>query len=538
MIIVSEGTTITPFLNYFLYYFTGKSLNTFRPVNLALKKYLQDFTFRKANKPVIICEVISLYNGARLVLSLVLCISLLLVRPPVTSASGAVTFEAVFEYVQNMHISSPQVDKLYEGAINGLIDTLADPYSEYMDPEALKDFNASLQGAFVGVGIELVPGEGYPSVLRTIEGSPAEKAGIRAGDVIIQVDQDDLFEASLPRVIQKIRGLEGSPVRLTILRGGEPLEFDLLRSSISLPSVYSELLGGGLGYISIKFFGGSTADEFEAALAELQQKGAEKLVLDLRDDPGGYLQAAVQIAGSFIEKGKTVVSIVDNKQNRQVFYAEGDASARNMPLAILVNSSTASAAEILAGALQHYGMAGLIGERTFGKGTVQTIIPLENGGALKLTTARYHTPDDRIIDHTGLEPDIQVLTPTLQLLKAKNYLNPPLRTTIIFEHGTSEASVNGTIVKLPQGPLLQDGVYYLPLRFVFEALGYQVDWHPDEGRIKVKYIQNERSLLEGHNVTITGPVINHNDIAFIPLTALKQFNFKTNVVKNRITVEK
>jgi len=436
-----------------------------------------------------------------------------------------------------MHISNPQEDKLYEGAINGLLDTLADPYSEYMDPETLKDFTASLQGAFVGVGIELVPGEGYPRVLRIIENSPAEKAGIRAGDIITRVDKEDLFGESLPNIIQKIRGREGSPVKLTILRDGESLEFELLRSSLSLPSVYSELLGGGIGYISIKFFGGSTADEFRAALAELQQKGAEKLILDLRDDPGGYLQPAIEIAGNFIEKGKVIMSIVDSKQNRQTFYAEGDASAYNMPLAIIVNSSTASAAEILAGALQYYG-ADLIGDRTFGKGTIQTVIPLENGGALKLTTARYHIPGDRIIDNTGLEPDIQVLTPSLQLLAAINHLNAPQQTTIIFENGSGEASVNGTVVKLPQGPLLQDGVYYLPLRFVFEALGYEVDWYPDDGHIEVKYIQHARSLSEGHNVTITGSIINSNGITYIPLTVLKQFNLKTNIINDRITVEK
>ena len=468
--------------------------------------------------------------------------------PPLADASSAGAFEEILEYVHELHITSPQEEELYDGAINGLVDTLDDPYTVYMKPDELEEFSNSLQGTFVGVGIELVPGYGYPNVLRIIEGSPAEDAGIRAGDSIIKVDGNDIAEESLPNIVQKIQGPEGTRVRLTIRRdGGDDFDIEILRSSINLPSVQGQLLDDGIGYITIDIFGSSTADDFGEALTTLKKKGAEKLILDLRNDPGGYLQAAIQIAGDFVEKGRVVVSIVDSNNERQNYYTEGNMLAGGMPVAILVNRASASASEALAGALQDYGVAVLIGDRTFGKGTVQTVIPLQTGGALKLTTAKYHTPNDRVIDHTGLAPDIQILTPELQLEAAKNWLSPPDKTTVILEDGETEAIVNGSAVKLWQAPLRQGDTIYLPLRFVFEALGYRVDWQPSDGSIKVIDNRSEaifypgedgRVLSGGQVETGAEPLLHKNETTYAPLSSLSFFNLKVEVDNGRITIEK
>lgn len=485
---------------------------------------------------------------ARWVLCMALFLTCWMAGPPLAGASSAGAFEEILEYVHELHISSPQEEELYDGAINGLVDTLEDPYTVYMKPDELEEFSNSLQGTFVGVGIELVPGYSYPSILRIIEGSPAENAGISAGDIIIKVDGNDIAEESLPNIVQKIRGPEGTRVRLTIRRDGrDDFDVELLRSSINLPSVQGELLDGGIGYINIDIFGSSTADDFEEALITLKQKGAEKLILDLRNDPGGYLQAAVQIAGDFVEKGRVVVSIVDSNNERQSYYTKGNMVAEGMPVAILVNGASASASEALAAALQDYGVGALIGDRTFGKGTVQTVIPLQAGGALKLTTAKYHTPNDRVIDHTGLAPDIQVLTPELQLEAAKNWLNPPDKTTVILEDGGTEAIVNGSAVKLSQSPLQQGDTIYLPLRFVFEALGYRVDWQYSDGSVKVADTRSEalfypgedgRVLSGGQVVTEAAPLLHKNEITYIPLSSLNFFNLKVEVDNGWITIEK
>ena len=479
------------------------------------------------------------------VLCMAMFLAFLLAGP---SLAGAGAFEEILDYVQKMHISSPQTEALYDGAINGLIDTLDDPYTVYMRPDELEEFSNSLQGTFVGVGIELVPGESYPGVLGTIEGSPAESAGVKAGDILLKVDGNDIAKESLPNIIQKIRGQEGTRVRLTIQRA-ERGDFDveLLRSAINLPSVQEELLDGGIGYIKINIFGGSTAGDFKDSLNILKNKGAEKLILDLRGDPGGYLQAAVQIAGNFVDKGRVVVSIVDRYNNRQSYYTEGTPNAKDMQLAILVNDGSASASEILAGALQDFGVATLIGERTYGKGTVQTVIPLEAGGALKLTTAKYYTPKDRVIDHMGLGPDVQVLTSALQLEAAKSLLNPPDKITASFKDGETGAIVNGSAVELFQAPLQQGDISYLPLRFLFEALGYRVDWQPSDGSIKVTDTNTEVLFYPGEygqvsscgqKVTGTDPLLNENEETYVPLSSLKLFNLKVEVDNGRITIEK
>lgn len=509
---------------------------------------MQDFIRPGANNPDKDCEVVKLRKKTKLILFAALFLAFFMAGPTLACAADAGTFEEILEYVQAKHISSPQEEVLYDGAIDGLIATLDDPYTVYLKPDELEAFSNSMNNTFVGVGIELVAGEGYPSVLRPIEGSPAEKAGILAGDIIVKVDGIDIKDESLPAIVRKIRGPEGTTVQLTVRREARPdFTVELTRSSINLPSVKYELMENGIGYIEITNFGGGTAGDVEDYLEIMKKSGVDKLILDLRDNPGGYLQTAVSIAGDFLGRGQLVVSTVDSNNERDSYYSKGEPVFKGMPVAILVNTGSASASEILAGALQDYGVAALIGDRTFGKGTVQTVIPLEEGGALKLTTAKYHTPNDRVIGEMGLEPDIQVLTPALQLEAAKNFLNPPAKISVTLEDGSMKAVVNGSTVKLAQATFQQNGVYYLPLRFIFEALGCRVDWEAADGSIKVTDNQTEaifypvedgRFLSGGKTQSLVNPLLSKDESTFVPLSALQLFNLKVTVDNDRITIEK
>lgn len=462
-------------------------------------------------------------------------------------AASADTFEEILNHIETLHISKPDSDTLVKGAIEGLIDSLNDPYTEYMPPAYLKDFNGSLDGDYVGVGMQLQPGEKYPKVVDTIENTPAREAGITSGDLVIKVDGVDVSKEPLGKVVQKIRGPEGTKVRLTIRReGAEDFEVELARANINTPTVYGKILDDGIGYIRINTFGAHTAGEFRKSLASLIEQGATKLILDLRDNPGGILQSSVRISSNFVERGQVVVSTVDRNGKRMEYRTEEAPIGKGMSVAVLVNHNSASAAEILAGALQDYGTATLIGGQTYGKGTVQVVLPLKAGGALKLTAAKYHTPKDRVIDGTGLGPDIQVLTPGLHVAMAQRYLKKLASNKLIIETGKSEVLVNGSAVQLRQTAVQRSGATYLPLRFVFEALGYRVDWQSASGSIKITGYQSEavfypddgRLTLGGQNVPGAEPLLIEEGATYIPVSDLGLLNINVKLDGSNITIEK
>lgn len=463
------------------------------------------------------------------------------------SAVGTDTFEEILNDVQTLHISSPDSDTLVRGAVDGLLDSLKDPYTVYLPPEELKDFNGALDGDYVGVGIHLQPGEQYPKVLDAIERSPASEAGIKPGDMIIKVDGVDVSKEPLGTVVQKIRGPEGTKVRLTIRReGAADLELELTRSNINTPTVYGKILDDGVGYIRINTFGVHTAGEFKKSLGSLIQQGAKKLILDLRDNPGGVLQAAVRISGNFVESGQVAVSTVDRGGQRLEYRTEEAPIGKGMPVLALVNQNSASAAEILAGALQDFGVATLIGGQTYGKGTVQAVLPLKAGGALKITIAKYHTPKDRVIDGKGLSPDIQVLTPELSLAVAQRYFKKPEKNTVVFEADKPDVWVNGSAVQLRQPVVQQSGATYLPLRFVFEALGYRVDWQAGDGSIKITgsksdvvfYPDDGRITLSGQNIPGSEPLLYEDGTAYIPVSDVSLLNIDVKLDGSNISIEK
>lgn len=478
-----------------------------------------------------------------LVLVMALVIALCFNVPSFASDNPAPDLETlieVMENVQSFHLNKPDPGTLLQGAIDGLINALDDPYTEYLSPRDLEEFNVSLNGNYVGVGIHLQPGEHYPQVIDTIKDTPAEKAGVRPLDRIVKVDGADTFEQPLGEVVQKIRGPEGTKVRLTIRREGTgDFELVLVRAGINNPTVSRQVLADGSGYMAIHSFGQNTPEEFKKALSDLKRQGASGLVLDLRDNPGGLLDTAVQIAGAFIEPGQVAVSTVDRNGEREVYRTQGPPAGKGMRVVVLVNRYSASASEILAGALQDHHAATLVGSPTYGKGTVQIVAPLDAGGALKLTVAQYLTPRDREINGTGLSPDYQVITPALQLPAAQRLLTPPGPNTLRLELGQTEALVNGATVQMKQSMLQYNGTIYLPLRFTFEALGYRVDWQPADSSVKVTGYGSEAVYgtgAGGGNGSGAAPLLIKEGEVFIPLAELGNFGINFWMDGNKIFI--
>lgn len=321
-------------------------------------------------------------------------------------------FTGVLDAVKQDYVEPVKDKDLLENAIRGMLSNL-DPHSAYLDAEAFQDLQIGTSGEFGGLGIEVGQEDGFIKVIAPIDDTPAQKAGIRAGDLIIRLDDTSVKGMPLSDAIQRMRGKPNTPITLTIVREGvrKPLKFKLVREIIQVRSVKSRLLEPGFGYLRITQFQAKTAPNLRQSLQELEQqnKGPLRgLVLDLRNNPGGVLNGAVDVADDFLEDGAIVQTKGRGNGSDQSYKATPGDLLKGAPMVVLVNSGSASASEIVAGALQDHRRALVLGERTFGKGSVQTILPLGNGTAVKLTTARYYTPNGRSIQAAGIEPDIRL----------------------------------------------------------------------------------------------------------------------------------
>ncbi|MEW5724231.1 MAG: S41 family peptidase [Thermodesulfobacteriota bacterium] len=319
----------------------------------------------------------------------------------------------VLHEIQEKYVEDTVPRDLIYGAIDGMLKTL-DPHSSFMTPEEMKDFQVETQGSFTGVGIEITLKEGYPIVVSPVEDTPAYRAGLEAGDIILKIDGESTKDMSLVDVVKKIRGPKGSTVILTITRSGwsKPRKFSIVREVIPLRSVRSETLEPGYGYLRITNFQGDTTNEVKRTLVGLQSGPVplKGLILDLRNNPGGLLDQSVGVADLFLKGGLVVYTKGKIKEQNMEFKAIDNVVAGDYPVVVLVNEGSASASEIVAGALQDHKRALIVGAKTFGKGSVQTIIPLPDGSGLRLTTARYFTPLGRSIQATGITPDVEVPT--------------------------------------------------------------------------------------------------------------------------------
>ncbi len=319
-------------------------------------------------------------------------------------------FAGVLDTVRQDYVDPVKDQDLLENAIRGMLSNL-DPHSAFLDAEAFQDLQIGTSGEFGGLGIEVGQENGFIKVIAPIDDTPAQRAGIRPGDLIIRLDDTSVKGMPLADAIQRMRGKPNTSITLTIIREGapKPLTIKLTREIIQVRSVRSRLLEPGFGYLRITQFQARTAENLRQAIQEIERQNQGELrgmVLDLRNNPGGVLNGAVDVANNFLEDGAIVQTKGRGNGSDQVFKATPGDLLKGMPLVVLVNGGSASASEIVAGALQDHRRALVLGERTFGKGSVQTILPLGNGTALKLTTARYYTPNGRSIQAEGITPDI------------------------------------------------------------------------------------------------------------------------------------
>ena len=334
-------------------------------------------------------------------------------------------FGDVFERVRADYVEKPDDSKLIESAINGMLAGL-DPHSSYMDPKSFKDMQVQTRGEFGGLGIEVTMEDGLIKVVAPIDETPAVKAGILANDLIVKLDDDQVQGMTLNQAVEKMRGPANTKVKLTIMRKGQdkPIEMSLTREVIRVRSVRSQVEGDDVGYIRMTQFTEQTTDGLKKAITDITAKVSnDKLkgyILDLRNNPGGLLDQAISVSSAFIQRGEIVSTRGRNAEETQRFTAHGGDLTKGKPLIVLINGGSASASEIVAGALQDQKRATILGTRSFGKGSVQTIIPLgSDNGALRLTTARYFTPSGRSIQAKGIVPEIEVLQDLPDDIKAK-----------------------------------------------------------------------------------------------------------------------
>jgi carboxyl-terminal processing protease len=326
--------------------------------------------------------------------------------------ADARTLAEVLERVKHDYVNPVDDHQLLQAAIRGMVSSL-DPYSAYLDGDEYDEVKISSSGQYSGVGIEVSMEDEEVVVVSPLEGSPAAQAGIRSGDIIATIDGVPVNTTSLADTIGRMRGKEGTSVKIGVLREGspEPLQFTLKRSRVELRSVKAELLEPGMGYVRISQFSETTGDDLEAALKDLRKRNGaalKGLVLDLRNNPGGVLEAAVSVSDAFLESGVIVTAKGRTPESKFEMDATPGDALNGAPIVVLVNGGSASAAEIVAGALKDNHRAKLMGRTTFGKGSVQTVIPLPGDRAVKLTTSLYYTPSGISINHRGIAPDIEL----------------------------------------------------------------------------------------------------------------------------------
>lgn len=312
-------------------------------------------------------------------------------------------FNAVKKYVTNNYAGEITDDEIYDGAIKGMFEKL-DKHSMYMDKETKESFSESVNGKMFGIGALINAKDGKLKIVEPIEDSPASKAGLMPGDIIVAIEDERLGDIKdIREVIDKIKGEKGTNVNLTISRNGKEFKVDIKRDEIKIKSVKYRVIEGDIGYIKISQFTTDVEGEVQVAVDKLREQGIKKAVLDLRGNPGGSLSAVVEVSKHFVPKGKVVI-VRDAKGKVVNHYSKGEVAFDK--LTVLVDENSASASELLSGAIQDTKSGTLIGKTTYGKGTVQTVLPLKNGEGIKLTIAKYYLPSDRSIDGTGVTPDI------------------------------------------------------------------------------------------------------------------------------------
>ncbi|HOK20691.1 MAG TPA: S41 family peptidase [Candidatus Paceibacterota bacterium] len=321
-------------------------------------------------------------------------------------------FWDAWHYLEEYYVKASQIDyqKMVYGAIKGMVDSLGDPYTVFFEPDDAKKFTEDVSGNFSGIGIEIGVKNNAITVISPIEDTPAWKAGLRAGDKILAIDKTSTDGLTLDDAVKMIRGDKGTSVTLTIMREGfnEPKDFTIVRDIINVPAAKLTFLDNGIAHLELLNFNENASDEFTRAATQVIMKNSSGIILDLRNNPGGYLESSVDIAGWFLKRGDIVVRERESDNREKLFRASGNQALLNLPVVILANEGTASASEILAGALRDNRNIKIIGTKTFGKGSVQTLLPLADNSMLKITIAEWLTPNGTAINDVGISPDYEV----------------------------------------------------------------------------------------------------------------------------------
>jgi carboxyl-terminal processing protease len=378
-----------------------------------------------------------------------------------THYSRIKTFTESLSLIRKNYVEEVEEKDLVYGAIKGMLISL-DPHSSFMPPEAFKEMQIDTRGEFGGLGIQIGIKDKVLTIIAPIEDTPADKAGVQAGDKIIKIEGESTKDISLHEAVSKLRGPKGTKVTITIFREGleKPLDITITRDIIKLKSVKSRIIDETIGYIKLTQFQERSSRDLKKALKELSGKEINALILDLRNNPGGLLKGAVDVTSQFLPPGKLVVYIKGRSGDKTEFDTVNGSQFYEYPMVILVNGGSASASEIVAGALQDWGKAVVLGTQTFGKGSVQTVIPLSDGSALRLTTARYYTPKGRSIQTTGITPDIEVKLQTKDGTKT----HPVLREKDLDKHLENDVTKETDADEKDKGNETETQTRELPLK--------------------------------------------------------------------------
>ncbi len=446
-------------------------------------------------------------------------------------------FKEVFQYTLDQYVDELDEKTLEEMAIKGMMQEL-DPYSQYFDGADYDEFQTEMDGFFGGVGLRIEKIGDYITVVAPLSGTPGEKAGIIAGDIIVKVDNIEVTGLPLQRAVELIRGEAGTEVKLTILREGttEPLIFNVTRAIVEIKVVESEMLEDKIGYIKLTSFTSSSTALYSYALNNLRSQGATSIILDLRNNPGGLLGAALSVASPFLEDGVDLLHIESRVDGDNTYYSTS--GSIDLPLVVLVNKGSASASEIVAGAIQDHGVGIVVGTTTFGKATVQHMHELSNGGAIKITTSKYLTPKKRAIHGVGIEPDVIVEDPEEQLKTAIEILKG---NTIFLSNNTQGLTIKigekvmrhgDKSVALSEAPYLANGVVtMIPLRQIAEQLDFKVDFNLQEQKITLvkqdsqleMWLGKRDVLINGQAATLQSDPVIMNGTTLVPLRLVAEF---------------
>ncbi|WP_160647762.1 S41 family peptidase [Chengkuizengella marina] len=473
-----------------------------------------------------------LIDKLRMITALIIIIALL-VPTAVFAEENEFSFEQmaeIFEKLSDYHVSGVSESELSEAAADAMLKVLNDPYTEYFTEEEWDAYESSLQQNYVGIGVQLNEDETGIFIDIVFPGSPAEAAGLKAGDYFTEVNGESMIGIEMSELVSKVKGPEDTTVNITVKRGQEMIGFELTRKQIQLPVITSESFDGSVGYIQLTSFTDKAGELFVEELEALQEnEDLNGLVVDLRNNPGGYLHAALEIAEQFIEDG-VLMYTRDQDGDTEAIEIE-DGNSLSIPVVVLVNGNSASASEVLSGALQDYEIATILGEQTFGKGSVQNLLPLSDGGVLKVTTYEYLTPNQNKVNQVGITPDIEVENGAAQLIRGL-YEAGAEQIEIAIEDESWE--LNGVEFKTVIDVIEEDKNKYVPSRILSAIIQGKITWNPELKAVEITTEETSATFP-----IVSEGLMNVNGTTYIDLSEFeKQFpDFNWGVNEDIITLD-